>query len=100
MNILSAVAFIDTKKINFITKSIEKIKECEIITIKNEKMIILISGNDEIKKFKDIKKIDGVLSLNLAYSYQENTKNQAINLDMNENIIQNSKYFGDINSQI
>lgn len=97
MNILSAVAFIDTKKINFITQSIAKIGECEIITTQDSKMIILINSKNELAKFKQIEKIDGVLSLNLTYSYQENicfNERKIANLD--DFIHQNSNYCGDL----
>ena len=76
MNISSLIVYTDNKN-ESVKSEIGKLKECEIITDAEDRIVVVVSSEsieDEIRVFKMIEGISGVVSVAMVYSYQEDAQ--------------------------
>ena len=76
MNISSLIVYTDNKN-ESVKGEISKLKECEIITDAEDRIVVVVSSEsieDEIRVFKMIEGISGVVSVAMVYSYQEDAQ--------------------------
>jgi len=76
MNISSLIVYTDNKN-ESVKSEIGKLKECEIITDADDRIVVVVSSEsieDEIRVFKMIEAVSGVVSVAMVYSYQEDAQ--------------------------
>lgn len=83
MNISSVIVYV--KNLNEAKKEIEKIKECEVHLIDEEKAVLIISieaekTEEEVYILNHINALPSVLEAHLHYSYQEELEQARENL--------------------
>lgn len=75
MNISSVIINLKDESVkNGVLDDLAKINECELVTNEGQKIISLINAkdiDDEIRIFRAIEAINGVSSVTMAFSYQE-----------------------------
>ena len=88
MNISSLIVYTDNKN-ESVKGEISKLKECEIITDAEDRIVVVVSSEsieDEIRVFKMIEGIIGVVSVAMVYSYQEDAQENRERLEANGKI--------------
>ena len=88
MNISSLIVYTDNKN-ESVKSEIGKLKECEIITDAEDRIVVVVSSKsieDEIRVFKMIEGISGVVSVAMVYSYQEDAQENRERLEANGKI--------------
>lgn len=88
MNISSLIVYTDNKN-ESVKSEISKLKECEIITDAEDRIVVVVSSEsieDEIRVFKMIEGISGVVSVVMVYSYQEDAQENRERLEANGKI--------------
>ncbi|WP_107686562.1 chaperone NapD [Campylobacter concisus] len=88
MNISSLIVYTDNRN-ESVKNEIKKLKECEIITDADDRIVVVVSSEsieDEIRIFKMIEGISGVVSVAMVYSYQEDAEENRKKLEENGRI--------------
>ena len=75
MNISSLIIYLkDSSKNAAVQQNLGEFKECEIAAAQDDKIVVVVSAkdiDDEIRIFKNIEAIEGVVGVAMVYSYQE-----------------------------
>lgn len=78
MNISSVIISVrEEGLISSVLESLSAIKDCEIVTHEKDKIVAILSADDvdgEIKLFKEVERVDGVLAVAMVYAYQEDVE--------------------------
>ncbi|MBX1886426.1 chaperone NapD [Campylobacter peloridis] len=107
MNLSSVLILTTEEKIEKLKEQIQKVPYCTIELVQDEKIIVVIESknlDDELKAYKQLEQLDGVVSINMVFSYQdldgEREKILKANLEINsfdEKLNNNDlEYYGNI----
>ncbi|MCR6593717.1 chaperone NapD [Campylobacter insulaenigrae] len=107
MNLSSVLILSKKEQVDCLKKKIEKIPFCNIELIQDEKIIVIIESDnldDELQAYKNLEQLDGVININMVFSYQDLDKEREKNLKdnfkvdtFNENMKKDKiEYYGNI----
>lgn len=107
MNLSSVLILTKEEKLEKLKKQIQQTPCCSVELAQDEKIIIVIESenlDDELKAYKQLEQLDGVVSINMVFSYQdldeEREKILKANFEANtfdENLKKdNIEYYGNI----
>ncbi|QOR00671.1 chaperone NapD [Campylobacter sp. 2014D-0216] len=74
MNLSSVLILSKEEKISKLKEQIQNIPCCSVELIEEEKIIVVIESEnleDELKAYKQLEQLDGVVSINMVFSYQD-----------------------------
>lgn len=74
MNLSSVLILTKEEKLEKLKEQIQKIPCCSVELAQDEKVIVVIESenlDDELKAYKQLEQLDGVVSINMVFSYQD-----------------------------
>lgn len=107
MNISSMVVYSGLTDLSGLIKDINSIDGCEVIISQNGKIVVVSEADNtdgQIKIFRTLERLDGVDSVGMVYSYEENSdediKDEISKMLSDEFDAKDVKYGGDANNFI
>lgn len=90
MNISSLIIYLkDESYVDSVLQNLKDISDCEIVAYEDAKIVVVITANSvdgEIRKFREIEAIDGVLNVSMVYTYQEDIHFDKDKLDIKQDL--------------
>lgn len=74
MNLSSVLIVSKKEKIEQIKEKIEKVPFCSVELVQDDKIIVIIESEnleDELSAYKNLEKLDDIISINMIFSYQD-----------------------------
>lgn len=74
MNLSSVLILTKEEKVEKLKEQIQKTPSCNVELAQGEKIIVVIESenlDDELKAYKQLEQLDGVVSINMVFSYQD-----------------------------
>lgn len=74
MNLSSVLIVSKKEKIEQIKEKIEKIPFCSVELVQDDKIVVIIESEkleDELSAYKNLEKLDDIISINMVFSYQD-----------------------------
>ncbi|TXE89366.1 oxidoreductase [Campylobacter volucris] len=74
MNLSSVLIVSKKEKIEKIKEKIEKVSFCSVELVQDDKIIVIIESEnleDELSAYKNLEKLDDIISINMVFSYQD-----------------------------
>ncbi|HEC1780970.1 TPA: chaperone NapD, partial [Campylobacter lari] len=74
MNLSSVLILTKEEKVEKLKKQIQQTPYCSVELAQDEKIIVVIESenlDDELKTYKQLEQLDGVVSINMVFSYQD-----------------------------
>lgn len=90
MNISSVIISVrDAASVSGVLTNLAQIEACEIIASEGEKIVAVLTAKDvseEIRLFRQIEQIDGVLAVAMVYAYQEDVEFDKNKLELTQEL--------------
>lgn len=74
MNLSSVLIVSEKEKIEQIKEKIKKVPFCSVELVQDDKIVVIIESKnleDELSAYKNLEKLDGIISINMVFSYQD-----------------------------
>ncbi|AJC94292.1 periplasmic nitrate reductase assembly protein [Campylobacter volucris] len=74
MNLSSVLIVSKKEKIEQIKEKIEKVPFCSVELVQDDKIVVIIESEnleDELSAYKNLEKLDDIISINMVFSYQD-----------------------------